>query len=199
MGQRTCDVALGLLLVGFTGTALAGEPGQGAPATLRVLVINQAHIRPEMLRAAEDDAAAIFMAAGVQLLWLDQGTSGSRPFDVSVKIASGMKPAMVPNTAVGELSLGFAAVNPTGEGVRGRLVWVFFDQVEKHAQGHHLQISRVAGLVMAHEIGHLLLPAGHADAGLMGGTWDLRAGLLQYFDESQIREIRERLSTLQLR
>jgi hypothetical protein len=179
--------------------ASADEPRQAAAPTIRVLVLNQAHLRPEMLRAVEDDAEAIFLAAGVQVQWLDQGSVGQNPFDLTVKMASGLTPAMVPNTSVGDLTLGFAAVDRAGEGVRGRLVWVFCDQVATRAAHHHLPISRLTGLVMAHEIGHLLLPAGHSESGLMGATWPLREGLLQYFDEPQAREIRQRLAVSQLR
>jgi hypothetical protein len=174
--------------------ASAGEPHQSHTGTLRVFVMNQAHVRPEVLRAAEDDAAAIFVAAGVQLVWLDETSAVSEPFDVTVKITAGMKPSMLPGTAVGDLSLGFAAVKPTGEGIRGYLAWVFIDQVQTHAEHSHIQISRLCGLVMAHELGHLVLPAGHADQGLMRGTWDLRAGLLQYFTDAQADAIRARLA-----
>ena len=198
MGHRTAEVALGLLILGFAGTVSAGEPRQTQSAALRVLVIEEAHVRPEVLRAAEDDAGAIFTAAGVQLVWVDPASGANQPFDVTVKIAPGMKPSMRPQN-VSDLSLGFAAVNATVEGRRGRLVWVLFDQVETHAQHHHIQISRLCGLVMAHEIGHLLLPAGHSEAGLMRANWDLRTGLLAYFDEAQVREIRERLPSVQLR
>jgi hypothetical protein len=194
MGQRTAEITLGLLILGFAGTVSAGERRQAAPAALRVLVVDQAHIRPEVLRAAEDDAAAIFASAGVQLTWLDQPSAAGQSFDVTVKMANGMKPWMLPHN-VGDLSLGFAAVEPTGDGIRGRLVWVFCDQVEVHAQHHHMQISRLSGLVMAHEIGHLLLPAGHSEAGLMRATWELRAGLLEYFDQAQVQEIRGRLAS----
>jgi hypothetical protein len=159
--------------------------------------MNQAHARTEVLRAAENDAAAIFAAAGVQLVWLDEASASNHAFDVTIKIAAGVRPAMLPNTAVGDLSLGFAAVKATGDGVRGHLAWVLFDQVETHAEHHHIQISRLCGLVMAHEIGHLLLPAGHSAQGLMRATWDLRAGLLQYFTEPQMAAIRARLATVE--
>jgi hypothetical protein len=158
--------------------------------------MNQAKVRPEVLRAAEDDAAAIFAAAGVRLVWLDEASASNQPFDVTIKIAVGVKPGMLPNTAVGDQSLGFAAVKATGDGIRGHLAWVFFDQVETHAEHHHIQISRLCGLVIAHEIGHLLLPAGHSEQGLMRATWDLRAGLLQYFTEPQVAAIRARLATV---
>lgn len=198
MGHRTAEVALGVLILGLTGTVSASEPDPMERATLRALVVDEAGIRPEVLRAAEDDAAAIYSAAGVQLVWTDATSGAHEPFDVTVKIASGMKPSMVPPN-VSDLSLGFAAVNPKVKGRRGRLVWVLFDQLELHAQRRHVQISRLCGLVMAHEIGHLLLPAGHSETGLMRGTWDLRGGLLAYFDEPQVREIRGILGSVQLR
>ena len=195
MGQKTAGVALGLWILGVTGTASAAEPRQAEQGTLRVFVMNQAHARPEVLRAAENDAAAIFGAAGVQLVWLDEASSATQPFDVTIKIAAGLKPGMLPNTAVRDSSLGFAAVKATGDGLRGQLAWVFFDQVQTHAEHHHIQISRLCGLVMAHEIGHLLLPAGHSEEGLMRATWDLRAGLLLYFTELQVAAIRARLAS----
>jgi len=192
MGQRAYRIALGLWILGCAGTASADVPAQAPAAMLRVLVMNQAHVRLELLRAAEDDAAAIFAAAGVQLVWLDPVSAANEPFDVIVKIATGMKPSMLPGNA-GDLSLGFAAVNATGAGRRGRLVWVLFDQVETHAEHHHIQISRLCGLVMAHEIGHLLLPAGHSENGLMRATWELRSGLLDYFTEAQVDAMHARL------
>lgn len=194
MDQKTVRVVFGLWVLGFAGTASAAEPRQRDPGTFRVFVINQAHARPEVLRAAEDDAAAIFVAAGVRLVWVDEVSAATEPFDVTVKIAAGLTPSMLPTTAVGDLSLGFAAVKASGDGLRGRLAWVFFDQVERHAEQHHIQISRLCGLVLAHEIGHLLLPAGHSEQGLMRGTWDLRAGLLQGFTDAQAAAIRTRLA-----
>ena len=196
MGHRAAEVALGLFTLGFAGTALACEPPR--PVTLRVLVLNQAHISLDVLHEAEDDASAIFTTAGVDLVWLDRTTSPHQPFDVTVKIATGMTPAMLPRE-VTDTTLGFAAVNRGAEGRRGRLVWVLFDQVETHAERRHVRIGLLSGLVMAHEIGHLLLPAGHSETGLMRATWDLRAGVLEYFDERQAREIHDRLISSQLR
>ena len=71
---------------------------------------------------------------------------------------------------------------------------VFFDQVEAHAERHHVEISRLCGFVIAHEIGHLLLPAGHSERGVMRATWDLRFGLLDRFTEAQADEMRTRLA-----
>jgi hypothetical protein len=194
MGQKTAGIVLGLSILGVGGTALAGEPGRVEPKLLRVFVVNQAHARPEVLRAAEDDVVTMFNRTGVRLGWLDEAAAVNQPFDVTIKITTGMTPAMLPNTAVGDLSLGFAAVNATGQGLRGRIAYVFFDQVETHAGDHHIDVSRLCGLVMAHEIGHLLLPAGHSDQGLMRGTWDLRSGLLEFFSKAEANAIRRNLA-----
>lgn len=196
MDQRTVGIALALWILGFAGTASAMDRKDVQSATFRVFVMNQANVRAEVLRAAEEDAAAIFAAAGVQLVWLDAAAATTTGFDVTVKIAAGMTPSMLPNTAIGDLSLGFAAVKPASAGLRGRLAWVFFDQVEPNAERHHMQASRLCGLVMAHEIGHLLLPAGHSEQGLMRATWGLRAGLLDYFTDSQADAIRARLASI---
>ena len=96
MGQRTGGVALGLWILGFAGTVTADELHQTPAAILRVLVVNEAGVRPEVVRAAEVDAAAIFAAAGVQLEWLDQESAHNVAFDMSVKMAAGMKPSLLP-------------------------------------------------------------------------------------------------------
>ena len=78
MSQRTGEVALGLWILGFAWTVTADELHQMLAATPRVLVLNQAGVRAEVLRAAESDSAAIFVKAGVQLVWLDQALATTK-------------------------------------------------------------------------------------------------------------------------
>ncbi|HEX6464361.1 MAG TPA: hypothetical protein VFZ98_07910, partial [Vicinamibacterales bacterium] len=169
MSKRTGTVALTIWMLVLRGTASASEYQQPEAATLRVLVLNQARVPTEVLGAAEEDAAAIYAAAGVRVVWRDPADGGAEqnsPFDVAVKIAGAMKSSMRPR-GVEDMTLGFAAVKAESEGRRGRLVWVFFNEVEIHAGRHNMMPSRLCGLVMAHEIGHLLLPSGHSKQGLM--------------------------------
>jgi hypothetical protein len=70
------------------------------------------------------------------------------------------------------------AVNPAAMGVavtssrtRGRLAYIFYNRVEHVAAGTEVDVAQVLGHAMAHEIGHLLLPAGHSATGLMRGDW----------------------------
>lgn len=192
MDYRTWGLVSGLWILGLAGTASADDIRQAEVPTLRVLVLNQAGVRAEVVRAAEHDAGSIYSAAGVRVVWVEQTGGPTQAFDVAVKIV-GTKLGNLPN-AVDDLTLGFAAVNSTAEGQRGRIVWVLFDRVEAHAARRHIQISRLCGLVIAHEIGHLLLPAGHSEHGLMQATLELRCGWLQYFTEPQADAIRTRLT-----
>ena len=118
---------------------------------------------------------------------------GSRHIDVTVVLVSGAGTTIIAK-GVDERALGFAALEEKREGLRGRMAWVFFDRVERQSDKHHIQSSRLCGLVMAHEIGHMLLPAGHTERGLMQATWGLRSGLLDYFTAAQGEQIQARLT-----
>jgi hypothetical protein len=65
---------------------------------------------------------------------------------------------------------------------RGRLhngvaeVVLFDDDIGEFASQTRQDVSRIVALVIAHEIGHVLLPApAHTDTGLMQVPWDQRA------------------------
>jgi len=81
----------------------------------------------------------------------------------------------------------------------GRVVWLFYHRIHDLAWFQRLDPSQLLGHLMAHEIGHLLLPSGsHSAAGLMKGTWDeTQAGLARTdiltFDASQAAAMRARI------
>jgi hypothetical protein len=160
---------------------------------LRVLLVNRAGARPEVVQAAERDTAAIYAAAGIQTTWVEPAPAGT-PNDVDLTVVLRPESAVDASMKLTDATLGYAVTELGAPGQRGRLVWVFFGRVEKHAERNHIQISRLCGLVMAHEIGHLVLPAGHTKSGLMRGTWDLQSGLLQFFNSEQRNEIHARLA-----
>ena len=70
---------------------------------------------------------------------------------------------------VNSTTLGMTVASPTS---RGRLVYILYDRVETVARNADADVATVLGHAMAHEIGHLLLPAGHSLSGLMGADWD---------------------------
>jgi hypothetical protein len=92
-------------------------------------------------------------------------------------------------------AMGYAVRDSNDEAGRGGLAFVLFDCVEDNASNHHVSISRVLGQVIAHELGHLLLPSNsHSERGLMRAKWNLRSGLLEYFTTAQAETIQRRLA-----
>jgi hypothetical protein len=87
--------------------------------------------------------------------------------------------------------VGYAAVTP---GEAGRIAFVIYDRIRDIARRADADIAQVMGTVIAHELGHLLLPAGsHTDDGLMRRRWattDFRRRDLQ-FSIAQAEEIRQ--------
>ena len=188
-------------LVGIAVIAGAGVSGaQDAPHPLpgvRVLAVNRAGLRAEMLAAAEDDATDVYRAAGVRTTWVNAGprdSSNDYAIDFTVMIVSGQEArAMAAHT--NQDALGFAVPDSTDDSSLNGMAFVLFDRVEDNATKHHVSISRVLGAVIAHEVGHLLLPSNsHSDRGIMRAAWNVRSSLLEYFTSAQAETIRQRLT-----
>jgi hypothetical protein len=177
------------------GEAARAQPAVPNPPQLRVLVANRGAARPEVLAAAERVAGAIYAAAGVEVRWLNGGPHplAGDEFDLTVAIVSGEGPQALARTAE---TLGLAASDSAGDGQRGRMAWVFFDRVEDRASAHHLPIYRVCGEVIAHELGHLLLPAGHSERGLMRPVLDLRYNTVEHFSDRETGLIQARAMSI---
>ena len=194
MGSKLVRLAIGMGMLAVAGGAWAQAADHAEKTRLTVLMVNRAGARPEVVRAAERDTAAIYAAAGIEIIWVDPASDRTRLDDVDLTVVLRPESAMALTKNITDASLGFAVTEPGARGQRGRLAWVFFARVEMHAERNHIQISRLCGLVMAHEIGHLVLPAGHTENGLMRATWDLHSGLLQFFSDHQREEIHARLA-----
>lgn len=191
-GRLTAALTVGVLAMAEAGWAHpANDRGS---AVLRVLVLNQAGgpVKPELLDRAEADAASIFSAAGVRLAWRHGHTEGA-DFDVVVKIVSGTRLAGL-SSAESDVTLGFALTANERPGLRGQIVCVRLDEIERYAGDHTVSVPHLCGLVIAHEIGHLLLSAGHSPSGLMRAAWNPESLGAMYFTRSQVKTIQARLA-----
>jgi hypothetical protein len=66
-------------------------------------------------------------------------------------------------------------ISPRSGATPGQAAYLFYDAILKAAKRQYLPVSSLLGYVMAHELGHLLLPAdAHGDAGVMHGDWDAK-------------------------
>jgi hypothetical protein len=133
---------------------------------LTIQLLNDANIPTDVLAEVRDELRAIYARAGIEVQWHNEPSDATPSRRLAVKI--------VPQ------SFGAATAKPhvmgiaPGEQPGGTLVYVFYDRVEQFARAKRVLSSTMLAHVIAHELGHLLLPKGwHSRRGLMRGTWDL--------------------------
>ncbi len=144
------------VLVTIVRIANAAEPGD--PLTISLQMTNEARVPAHVLEQSQNEVTRIFLRAGLIVRWTD---TGSR-FTVQI----------VPQV------LGYGRAGSTVMGValrRGNSAkaQIFFKQVQDFARLHRIDTASVLACVIAHEIGHLLLPGTtHSPTGLMQAQWD---------------------------
>jgi hypothetical protein len=119
---------------------------------------------PDLVRAQEL-ATKIYHQAGVTLRWtVDETTKADRALTV-VLTTSTMEPSDLTSDSMG------VAPSP-GDGTRGTTAYIFIEKIRAFAASHHLAVKYVLACALAHEIGHLLLPANaHRPDGIMRDSW----------------------------
>jgi hypothetical protein len=180
-----------LALITLAAMALRPESIEAqiaAPVVLRVYGMGT--LPPGIADRARQVVGEIYSAAGTRIEWRSGSDTAETPggFQVSLlfrRRSDADTPLLV---------LGFAPAT------RGRLVYVLYDHVEAFAVANHLEIGHALGHVMAHEVGHVLLPShAHSRTGLMSGNLNFqslrrkRQGAL-LFTSRQAAQIRARLT-----
>jgi hypothetical protein len=75
------------------------------------------------------------------------------------------------------------------------VVYVFYRRVEAEAQRHAVSLALVLACALAHEVGHVLMPAGgHSQEGLMRACWDRED--FNSADRGQLRFIPEQAALM---
>jgi hypothetical protein len=134
----------------------AAEPRQ--LPVIHLEMDNDAEVPAAMLKRSQEEVARIFANVGVRVEWTETGPRFTVQMVNSAPENSGATPPV----------LGVASHTPTGATAQ-----IFFRQVEDLAFRSHVAVSRLLAYVVAHEIGHLLLPQmRHSMTGLMKGDWD---------------------------
>ena len=135
------------VMITLARVADAAEPGQLPVIHLQAI-----------LNKSQDEVARIFADAGLGVEWTEAGPR----FTVQiVPIALGYRRASSP-------VMGVAVRSPNPATAR-----IFFNEVKDFARTWDVNISTLLAHVIAHEIGHLLLPyVPHSATGLMKAEWD---------------------------
>ena len=149
---------------------------------------NLAAVPPDYLAFAEGRAGDVFGRIGVQVTWIDEETAARdhiRPPFTVILIKSGPELAMRESIVD---ALGFA--DPSVSRAH-----VIYDRVEALTSRSQRSAASLLGDVIAHELGHLMLPGpGHSARGIMRSGVDVHARALETFTSPQARQIVFRLT-----
>jgi len=157
-GFRVALVAFGFSIA--AGSAWASE--LGAAQHVAVAVCDLEGVPKLLLHLAQDVAGEVYRDAGVELEWADNDCHPAEGvFAVSIRSRE------MAGTLVSDHTIGFAE-----SGTRDATV--LYDRVKWFARRYHLNCGVMLGYVIAHELGHLLLPPkSHSAEGVMRAVLDL--------------------------
>lgn len=190
MAKTLAKVAMVAALMGIAAStigapaALAAEP-VGATITLHVL--DEVHVPASGLADAERSAAEVYKRIGIRVIWADGSArlaapDGTRHFDVVIA-----NQRTTDHYAPSPMTFGLAS------SVTKRAL-IFYDRTLAHAKETTSDPARVLALVLAHEVGHMLLPEySHAPDGLMRATWRGTIRRIPGFSKPQAAQLRTAL------
>ena len=165
---------------------------------LEVVVDNRAPAAGPELAAARGHARFIFDEAGIRLTFITQGTGPALAASEIDRIyLVVIEQPEADRLVAGDVTrLGFALPS-------ANRVYVHYDRIYALARYHGVQPGWFLGVVMAHELAHVLFPhAGHADTGIMARSLSPDPKVPPAFTRQEARVLRERLgeeTTLALR
>jgi hypothetical protein len=192
------------LILIVTASARLSTPLAAAPSTdvpvISIGIDDYGNVPARQLIHAQGDVAQAYCDVGVEITWRETrhlstvALPAHTPF-VGLTIII-LSPDMVTRMAPPTMAVGAAPVTETEP---GHIAYVFYSRLPSTNVGDD---NQMLGLVIAHEIGHLLLPFGsHSDTGIMRGRWnveELKRVVLRAlgFTPFQAQEIRRRASVV---
>ncbi len=136
----------------------AQKPPVPAVLRIKVLVCDQAGLPRETLIEAQRLASLVFQEAAIELSWLEGGRSSVTEADCVLRI----------HCCFDKLHSGLNRRTVAFAPAQGRHITVFWDRIRTEAAAGSHPEALMLGYVVAHELGHLLLPpAYHSPYGIM--------------------------------
>jgi hypothetical protein len=174
------------------GLVLAGSPANAQP-TRPVVVKLEYRIRvtPGVLQSmekAQKHATEIYETTGISLVWTDRGAGRDHPDAMAVTVmllSDNETEELLKNSRdLPQRVLGCAPLQTWR-------VYLFWDRILRRARKDQVLPSVVLGRVLAHEIGHHLLPRKrHSTVGLMRASLDYQLPEPPAFTDEQAEAIR---------
>jgi hypothetical protein len=133
-------------------------------APLTVAIHNGASVPEATLKSAKVEVERLFSAASLTIAWVSTIERGTFGIQVTVRRQPGRGPGGMASSALG------ATVEEDHR--QGGSSFVFYERVLTFAHDHHRSVDAILAYTIAHEMGHLLLPApAHTATGLMKAEW----------------------------
>ena len=176
----------------LTAIALGATPQSAfADSHLQTVVLHvtdYSHMPAKELEQAERLASDAYARVGVDVIWTDgcaaqAGADEALHLDVVILTAAMTARRHPPALAFGQ------AAHET------RHAFIYGARITEHAFQTGSDPRWVLGLVLAHEVGHMLLPTyGHTPSGLMRAFWEGRVVAIPDFLPAQAATIRTQLA-----
>ena len=192
MASRVRIWPTGLFILAMTcgGAAGAGAAPQREVRDLTVAVAHYADVDLTTMKEAEGVASEVYRRAGIEIQWVDPSTyEGATKLYVNVLSQEMAAPFETLDETVGFAIPGSQAAN------------VIYERIRQIARRRHVASGLLLGYVIAHELGHLLLPAhSHSSSGLMRPDLDMELAAMRKlrFTADQVALIQERLTVQQV-
>jgi len=132
-------------------TQVSGAALTGCQVDLPLWFGDQATVPASIIRKARLHLETIYLVIGVRLVWRENLRDLPRPFVVLV----------VPDTRATAFQVrDLDALGVTWQAHEGGgMAFVFYGRVEHAASNNRVEVAKVLGAVLAHEIGHAVLAA----------------------------------------
>lgn len=206
MGKRHSASATAVVVAVITiiallpGAAFAADPPITSTQSISIRIYDYAAIPADLLARSQKVVNRLYGQIGVRVEWAETISAASParslvPIDPREFVVVILSPRMSQQHALPDDVVGVAATAPAE---LGRLAYILYDRLERLDFPSDNQVMDAMGLVIAHELGHLLLPHGsHAVSGLMQPVWTfemLRTDQGQFgFSNAQAEGIRRGL------
>jgi hypothetical protein len=187
-------ILLAVVSVLATSLLFCGEP-------MYVAVCNLSALPEATVNNAKTEAAFVFSAAGADIQWIAcdaipqaRTQLGGQLFIIRLRNGSPRSSSR----SVALDTMGRAYTNEPGSGL---LADAYMRPIDASAEQKAMNRDLLLGLVISHELGHLLLGPGHVPSGVMCGTWKAREAQAMHkrwlrFDREQSAAIRRELQKL---
>ncbi len=169
-----------LLVLALFYPSVWSKDHQPEITTVVLSVFDDAGVSPKLVSQSEAVTSRIFAQAGVRLLWLRCGlpslTEPQRDLCTSSVFPTHLHLRLIRHPLQSQGSaLGVSYLADDGVGFQAD---IFCDRVAHLHDDSEIDLTILLGVVMAHELGHLLLgTSSHSPQGLMRASWtreDLR-------------------------